>query len=292
MTNELYSLNVYLNEISNYKNIPNEKIIDLFKKIQEGDMDAKQEIINSQLKLVVFIAKKYAKNNDELMDLIQEGNMGLLNAINHYDYKIGSSFSTFAFYSIKKCIIKYKRNMRHIVALPENKKAIISHLLIVKETFYKLNGRFPNIKEYVKENNKLYPKDTINITTFLNIQPYLLSTISINQPLKNNEKVEISDTIVDEYELDVIDKMLEINSYDYIWKILNNEIPSILSKNEIEVLNSIYKDELDISEIVKKMQLKRKDILELHKSGLVKLRKIIQIVESKFNNNNKRIKLG
>lgn len=288
MTNELSSLNLYLKEISNYKNIPNEKIIDLFKKVHEGNIDAKQEIINSHLKLVVYIAKKYAQNTDELIDLIQEGNLGLLYAINQYDYKIGSTFSTFASYSIKNYIIKYKRNMRHIVALPENKKTIISHLLIIKENFYKLNGRFPNMKEYVKENNKSYPKNTINITTFLSIQPYLLSNISINQPLKTNDEIEISDTIVDEYDLKTIDKMLEINSYDYIWKILNNEIPSILSKKEIEVLNSIYKDELDISEIAKKMKLKRKDVLELHKSGLVKLRRIIQSVENNYNNN-KRI---
>ena len=100
------AISLYLHEISKYPILTPDEEQELTKKIANGDEQARDKFIKSNLRLVVAIAKKYRSENVEFLDLIQEGNVGLLKAVKLFDYTKGYRFSTYAAMSIKRTILK------------------------------------------------------------------------------------------------------------------------------------------------------------------------------------------
>lgn len=96
------SRQIYINSIRNTKILTNEEIKKLFIEIENGNKSAKKTLIESNLRLVLFVAKKYYYDLNNIMDFIQEGSIGLMNAVEKYDYKSGYSFSTYAYISISR----------------------------------------------------------------------------------------------------------------------------------------------------------------------------------------------
>ena len=101
-------MDIYLDDISNLNHelMTKEEEIDAFTRIRHGDLDAKNEVIEKNLKLVVSIAKHYQNKGLDFDDLVQEGNIGLIKAVNKFDYKLGNRFSTYATYWIRQAILK------------------------------------------------------------------------------------------------------------------------------------------------------------------------------------------
>ena len=116
---EISSLKLYLKQIAQYEIVSQEKLNELFIKYHNGDKKAKQKIIESNLKLVVSIAKKYRQNNYDFLDLIQDGNEGLINhAIEKFDVNKGYKFSTYATWWIRQSIIRAISNNSRTVRIP------------------------------------------------------------------------------------------------------------------------------------------------------------------------------
>lgn len=107
-------LRTYFNEISGIDVLTVEEEVDLAKRIEAGDEQAKSELITANLKLVVNIAKSFIGNGLPLSDLIQEGNIGLMRAIDKYDYRTGNRFSTYATWWVRQCIIRALEAARSI----------------------------------------------------------------------------------------------------------------------------------------------------------------------------------
>lgn len=125
----------YLNHIGDFARLTQEEEVECFKKMEEGDPSAKEYFINCNLKLVVNIAKQYHHYRVPFMDLIQEGNLGLIRAVEKFDYRKGFKFSTYATQWIKQYITRYildKEKMIHIpVHVAENEfkvRKAIDHL--------------------------------------------------------------------------------------------------------------------------------------------------------------------
>lgn len=95
---------IYLQEIAKYPKLSREEEIELAKRIKQGDKEAKKRMIEANLQLVIPVAKRYQGNGLSLMDLIQEGNLGLIEAVERYDYRLGK-FSSFAYWWIRTYII-------------------------------------------------------------------------------------------------------------------------------------------------------------------------------------------
>src|SRR6266487_2319520 len=123
---------MYLKEIGRIPLLTFEQEIDLAKKVEKGDMMAKQKLINSNLRLVVSIAKKYIGRGLTLLDLIQEGNQGLIRAVEKYDWRRGYKFSTYATWwirqSVTRAIADQARTIRNSIPNEEpSEKPIIIH---------------------------------------------------------------------------------------------------------------------------------------------------------------------
>lgn len=122
---------LYLDEIAKYEVLTKEQEVDLFKRLQAGDKEAKEKLIKHNLRFVVFIAKQYPRNQLTLLELIQEGNIGLIQAIEKYDYTRNLKLSTYANFWIRQSISKALKDQSRNIRLPVH---FINFIKKVKDT--------------------------------------------------------------------------------------------------------------------------------------------------------------
>ena len=147
------SLNDYLREISVYPLLSAEEEKDLFEKYKNGDMDAKEKIVNSNLRLVVHIAKMYLNKGLTLDDLVQDGNLGLMKAVEMFDQEKGFRFSTYAFWWIKQAVTRAICDKGREIRLPVHVvESITKYKKAVKKLTDKLH-RNPTYEEIAEEMN-------------------------------------------------------------------------------------------------------------------------------------------
>lgn len=181
----------YLSSIGGYPRLTHEDEIAYFRKIEEGDSAAKEQFINCNLKLVVNIAKQYNRYSVPFMDLVQEGNLGLIRAVEKFDYRKGFKFSTYATQWIRQYITRYildKEKMIHIpvhVAESEFKiRKAIDHLM--KEL-----QREPTLEEISKEcgMTPAQIRELMGLTQ---------TTVSIDAQIDDDGETSLGDMLSDE----------------------------------------------------------------------------------------------
>lgn len=156
------SLKYYFDEIKKNKLLTQEEEIELALKIKKGDRCAFNKMIKSNLRLVVKIAKKYASSELSLEDLIQEGNIGLIKAVEKFDTNKNVRFSTYACWWIKQAIIRALVNKKRLIRLPYRKEEHFKKInYVIRELTQKLN-REPTSKE-IAERLGCPESDVINI---------------------------------------------------------------------------------------------------------------------------------
>lgn len=147
------SIQAYLREIGQYPLISSEREVELSKRIQEGDKEAKEILMKANLRLVVSTAKKYAtRSNDlSLLDLIQEGNVGLYKAVEKFDWKLGFKFSTYATWWIRQAITRALADQSRTIRIPVH---MVETIAKYKQVFRRLAqdlGRDPVAEEIATE---------------------------------------------------------------------------------------------------------------------------------------------
>ncbi len=142
-------IRVYLNELSNYDVLTREEEYELAKRVSEGDEDARAHMIASNLRLVISVAKRFIGGNLAFLDLIEEGNLGLIRAVEKFDYKKGFRFSTYATWWIKQTIHRALINQGRTVRIPVHMVDMIrKYNNAVKTLGYEL-GREPDDYEVI-----------------------------------------------------------------------------------------------------------------------------------------------
>lgn len=140
-------ISAYLNDLKSYPQLKHPEVVSLFQTYETGGVaaeKARKKLIESNLRLVISIAKKQKGHNIPLEDLIQEGNLGLLKAIERFDYKKGFRFSTYATWWIKQAISQHVLKRKRMIRLPAHAAGIQRKLIQASEEFKEMTGMDPS----------------------------------------------------------------------------------------------------------------------------------------------------
>jgi len=144
-------IRTYFGEISRVPLLTREDEVRLAKRIEAGDKRAKEELAEANLRLVVSIAKKYRGCGLPFLDLIQEGNLGLMKAIEKFDYTRGYKFSTYATWWIRQAILRAITNRSRTIRVPTHINELIRKIYQVERTHLKESGELPTLEELATE---------------------------------------------------------------------------------------------------------------------------------------------
>jgi RNA polymerase primary sigma factor len=160
-------LKAYFNQIKKTPLLTFAEELDLSRRIQKGDEAAKQKLIESNLRLVVKIAKGYTNPEVSFIDIIQEGNLGLIKAASKYDYRKNVRFSTYAAWWIRQSIVRALSNKKRSIRIPHRKEEALKK---IQKTFYTLNQKLlrkPTVEEVAKD-LAMDPNEVVSILTMTN----------------------------------------------------------------------------------------------------------------------------
>lgn len=260
------SVKIYLREIGEYPLLSIEQQRDLALKILDGDNKARELFINSNLRLVVNVAKRYIGNGLTFLDLIQEGNLGLITAVDKYDVKKGFNFSTYAIWWIRQAItkaIEYKGRTIKIAAHVYEKVQLYKK--VFRNLEIKLN-REPTINEIADEME-------LSVSEVSDLQQLQIDVVSINAIIGDEKEKELENFIVssDESPEDIATK--ENMQQD----VKNLLISCNLKPRERDILILRYgldgKEPMTLVEIGKIYNLTRERVRQIESNALKKIRK-------------------
>ena len=182
---------MYLREIGKIPLLSFEEELDLAQKVLEGDEDAKQKLAESNLRLVVSIAKKYVGRGMLFLDLIQEGNMGLIKAVEKFDYTKGYKFSTYATWWIRQAITRAIADQARTIRIPVHMVETINKLIRTSRHLLQQMGREPTPEELAKELEM--PLDKV-----IEIQKIAQDPVSLETPIGEEDDSHLGDFIQDD----------------------------------------------------------------------------------------------
>ena len=182
---------MYLREIGRIPLLTYDEELELAKKILEGDEDAKQKLAESNLRLVVSIAKKYVGRGMLFLDLIQEGNMGLIKAVEKFDYTKGFKFSTYATWWIRQAITRAIADQARTIRIPVHMVETINRLIRTSRHLLQQLGREPTPEEIAKEMD-------MSVEKVMEIQKIAQDPVSLETPIGEEGDSHLGDFIQDE----------------------------------------------------------------------------------------------
>ena len=182
---------MYLREIGKIPLLTFEEEADLAQKIVNGDEEAKKKLAESNLRLVVSIAKKYVGRGMLFLDLIQEGNMGLIKAVEKFDYNKGFKFSTYATWWIRQAITRAIADQARTIRIPVHMVETINKLIRTSRQLLQQNGREPTPEEIAKEME-------ISVDKVMEIQKIAQDPVSLETPIGEEDDSHLGDFIQDE----------------------------------------------------------------------------------------------
>ena len=182
---------MYLKEIGKVPLLSADEEVELAKKMETGDLDARKRLAEANLRLVVSIAKRYVGRGMLFLDLIQEGNLGLIKAVEKFDYRKGYKFSTYATWWIRQAITRAIADQARTIRIPVHMVETINKLIRVQRQLLQELGREPYPKEIAKEMN--LPVDRVR-----EIQKISQEPVSLETPIGEEEDSHLGDFIQDD----------------------------------------------------------------------------------------------
>lgn len=183
---------MYLKEIGKVPLLSNEEEIELARKIEQGDEAAKKRLAEANLRLVVSIAKRYVGRGMQFLDLIQEGNLGLIKAVDKFDYRKGFKFSTYATWWIRQAITRSIADQARTIRIPVHMVETINKLIRVSRQLVQELGREPSPEEIAERMDM--PVERVR-----EIQKISQEPVSLESPVGEEDESHLGDFIQDEH---------------------------------------------------------------------------------------------
>ena len=182
---------MYLKEIGKVPLLSAEEEIELAQRMETGDQDAKKRLAEANLRLVVSIAKRYVGRGMLFLDLIQEGNLGLIKAVEKFDYRKGYKFSTYATWWIRQAITRAIADQARTIRIPVHMVETINKLIRVSRQLLQELGREPSPEEIAKEMNM--PVERVREILKISQEP-----VSMETPIGEEEDSHLGDYLQDD----------------------------------------------------------------------------------------------
>ncbi|MEE8638367.1 MAG: RNA polymerase sigma factor RpoD [Candidatus Margulisiibacteriota bacterium] len=184
------TVRMYLREIGKFPLLTSEEEVVLAKRVKVGDMRGKHKLVNSNLRLVVSIAKKYTGRGMLFLDLVQEGNLGLIRAVEKFDYRKGYKFSTYATWWIRQAITRAIADQARTIRIPVHMVETINRLRKTSRLLLQQLGRKPTEKEIAK-------KSRISVDKVREIIKVSQVPLSLEMPVGDEESSRLGDFVED-----------------------------------------------------------------------------------------------
>ena len=255
---------MYLREIGRIPLLSFDEELELAQKVLDGDEEAKQKLAESNLRLVVSIAKKYVGRGMLFLDLIQEGNMGLIKAVEKFDYQKGYKFSTYATWWIRQAITRAIADQARTIRIPVHMVETINKLIRTSRHLLQQLGREPSPEEISKEME-------IPVEKVMEIQKIAQDPVSLETPIGEEDDSHLGDFIPDDESPAPHDSA----AYTLLKEQLE-EVMSTLTPREAKVLKLRFGLEdgkaRTLEEVGKEFQVPRERIRQIEAKALRKLR--------------------
>jgi RNA polymerase primary sigma factor len=254
---------MYLKEIGKVQLLTAEQEVSLAKRIERGDISAKHELTQANLRLVVSIAKRYHTDGMSFLDLIQEGNLGLIRAVEKFDYRKGHKFSTYATWWIRQAITRAIADKARTIRIPVHMVEKINKLIRVQRQLLQDMGREPLPEEIARE----MTMSEHEIREILRISQ---TTVSLETPIGEEEDSELGDFIEDEEAVRSFDVVASQLDKDTV-----NDVLATLPYRERKVIELRFglkgEHPRTLEEVAKRFGVTRERIRQIEAKALSKL---------------------
>ena len=260
------SVKLYLKEIGRVPLLTAQQEQDLAKRILQGDMDAKNQLITANLRLVVSIAKHYIGRGMPLLDLIEEGNFGLIKAVEKFDYTKNYKFSTYATWWIRQAITRAIADQARTIRIPVHMVETINKITRVQRQLVQKLGREPTAEEISEEMNGAMSADRIR-----EIQRIALEPVSLETPIGEEDDSHLGDFVEDKESVSPTDYTTQSMIRSALYEVMGD-----LTDREERVIRLRYG--LDdnrvrtLEEVGKEFNVTRERIRQIEAKALRKLR--------------------
>jgi RNA polymerase primary sigma factor len=262
------SLQLFLKDIGKVRLLTAQEEVDLAKRIERGDLDAKQKMVESNLRLVVSIAKNYRNQGLPFLDLIQEGTLGLVRAAEKFDYRKGFKFSTYATWWIRQAIARALADKARTIRIPVHVVEKLNKIGRAERKLVTELGREPTADE-IAEVTGIEPEEVDSIKRSAQ------APVSLEKPVGDEEESEFGQFIADERAESPYERAAEILTKEALREALEN-----LSYRERRVLELRYglggEHPRTLDEVGRTFNVTRERIRQIENQSLKKLQSLAE----------------
>ena len=260
------SLRLYLNSIGRVELLTAAQEVELSKRIERGDMDAKQHMVEANLRLVVSIAKGYLGRGLSFLDLIQEGSLGLIRAVEKFDYRRGYKFSTYATWWIRQAVTRAIADKSRTIRVPVHMVERLNKVRQAERQLVQRLGREATVHEVAAEVE-------MTVGEVRDIQRLNQAPVSLDKPVGDGEDSEIGDFIPDESTEEPFERATEALQHEDVAKALE-----ALPERERRVIELRYgltgQEPATLEEVGRAFGVTRERIRQIETNTLRKLKRL------------------
>jgi RNA polymerase primary sigma factor len=224
----LDSLRLYLRSIGKVELLTASEEVSLARRIERGDMDAKEQMVKANLRLVVSIAKGYLGRGLLFLDLIQEGSLGLIRAVEKFDYRRGYKFSTYATWWIRQAVTRAIADKARTIRIPVHMVEKLNNVVQVERQLVQRLGREPTAEE-IAEELRCTPREVRDVLRISQLP------VSLEKPIGEDEDSALGDFVEDEGAASPFESATVIMQRENVWRAL-----AVLPERERQVIEMRY----------------------------------------------------